>query len=178
LFFEHGFLLTGYHFATCHWEIFITSNEDRSKGWREIKNICGQQHGKLNSDNRAKWSHIKNVLKPDNCVMAASLMNLCLGQSFIIPPCLYNVHGELVTADHGFTSTHDRVFGNDLWGIGQGFKGAPFSILIEKATLWAEKHSEEAGLERLLQNPSQLQAEVIVTPVVLEAVQSCFFHCK
>lgn len=65
-----------------------------------------------------------------------------------------------------------------FWGIGQGFKGAPFSILIEKAPLWAEKHSEEAGLERLLQNPSQLRAEVILMPVVLEAVQSCFFHCK
>lgn len=114
LFFEHGFLLTGYHFATCHWEIFITSNEERSKGWREIKNICEEQHGKLNSDNRAKWSHIKNVLKPDNSVIAASLMNLRLGQSFIKPPCLYHFHGELVTADRGFTSTHDRIFGNDL----------------------------------------------------------------
>lgn len=55
---------------------------------------------------------------------------------------------------------------------------APFSILIEKATLQTEKHSEEAGLERLLQNPSQLQTEVILMPVILEAVQSCFFHCK
>lgn len=55
---------------------------------------------------------------------------------------------------------------------------APFSILIENAALRTEKHSEEAGLERLLQNPSQRQTEVILMPVILEAVQSCFFHCK
>lgn len=35
------------------------------------------------------------------------------------------------------------------------------------------KHSEEGGLERLLQNPSQLQTEVILMPAILEAVQSC-----
>lgn len=58
------------------------------------------------------------------------------------------------------------------------FMWAPFSIFIVKATLQTEKHSEEAGLERLLQNPSQLQTEVILMPVILEAVQSYFFHCK
>lgn len=51
-------------------------------------------------------------------------------------------------------------------------------ILIEKATRWTENHPEEAGLERLLQNPSQRQVEVVLMPAILEAAQSCFPHCK
>lgn len=57
---------------------------------------------------------IKNVLKPDGCVIVATLINSQLEQCFITSPCLYNLRGDLVAAGPDFTSARERVLENDL----------------------------------------------------------------
>lgn len=97
-------------------------------------------------------------------------------QCFTISPCLHNHRPDRGTQTR-VSPASGKALGNYLLWWRSCSYGHHLNSHWE-ASLWTENRSEEAGLERLLRNPSPRQVEAVLMPAILETAPSCFPHCK